>query len=515
MKHTIKITLFALLGAVTIGIVHLILGVADAASAASSIAEQVISPAEYARRRFLIYTCIVSGGLLGGLIYSISRNRGFVVPKHYLFQDGDNQFFKLGLGTFADMLVGLGGSILIFLLVPYTGDQDLITTLVQNVGTITEASSLLKVVALALVGGFAGISLFDEAAKRLTHQIEELDLTIQNNRERIHQINDTSAREAEIQYLLSPLLDVTIGPLKPEQEQILIQKIASASINTRNWVFTQVQRTVDSQWIMGEPEKSLTDSEVKARRALFKQLIVPFQALVRAAEVDQGKDASNHDRYLHRYLAHIAFCQEQMATAYARSGATDEALMNWRLAQDNLAQAVQVRDAVQSETGRRSPTAGTQFALSQVDRNDAKNLFWHYELHQVLCSYKMSDMQQAEATLNKLQPFWQMKSFLLPSLFKNLDFEFLAWLKRHVASQEVLLTLNDILAAEATGIDFHPGHSTGSQRDPEDDRSFMAAGISRRNGRHSHLEGELDIPGLNDMGNGHTLSQRDFDDGHA
>lgn len=318
MKLNSRIIGLVLFGALSINVVHAALGLALKPPIINSFIIGQTNIPQNINARAIVYACIIFGGLLGGLIYSISRNQGFVIPKRYMFKDGDNEFWKLGLGTFADMLVGLGGGILIFLLVPYTGDNDLITTLIQNVGKDAEASSLLKVIALTLVGGFAGISLFDEAAKRITRKVdelnttvEELDATAKDNRKQIDDIADGATQEAEIQFLLSPLLDPSISQLNSEQLEELKKSIISAPINVQNWVFSQTQNACNQYWIMG---RNLNVADVETNRELFEQLILPFQALVQAAKLKQ-KETGYLDAYMHRYLAHIAFCQQQIAAA--------------------------------------------------------------------------------------------------------------------------------------------------------------------------------------------------------
>ena len=414
MKYFLKLVLLALLGALVLNLAHIGFEAATAPATSAPLLLGQTNPSKpivgYARA--VIYFCIIFGGLLGGFIYSISRNRGFVIPKRYSFKDGDNEFLKLGLGTFADMLVGLGGGILIFLLVPYAGEGDLITTLIESMGTTTEASSLLKVIALALIGGFAGISLFDEAAKRITRQIEEVGETARVNGEKLKDIGIATTREAEIQFLLSPLLDPTISPLNLKQQQALEKAIIDAPINVRNWVFSQAQSSLDNYWLMGQKGEQLSEADVETYRELFKQLILPFDALVQAAKKDQ-QETGHPDSYLHRYFAHIAFCQQQIAAADEILEASPEARRNWKLAEENLKEAVKIRNEI-----------------SKKEIDGSEELFWHYELHLLLCHYKLNNLERAEEELKNIRSTWLRKEpGVLAGLLENLDSSFLEWVR--------------------------------------------------------------------------------------
>jgi len=478
MKNSRSLRFFAIFSASCIA--HITIIAIDPVTAMLLMA-QTSSSSVTGESRIFIYFCILFGGLLGGFIYSISQNRGFVLPNRYSMKDGENnEFSKVGLGTLADMLVGVGGGILIFLLVPYAGDGDLITTLAKNLGTETEASSLLKVIALALIGGFAGISLFDEASKRIAHQVQQLEVTATTAAaiagDNTRRINDwetattaAATQEEGIQFFLSPLLDPSISPLKTEQARELVEQIIGAPTNIRNWVFSQAQDALDTYWLMGQAEEQIATADVETNREFFKQLILPFEALVQAAEKEQ-RETNNVDRYLHRYFAHIAFCQQQIAVGSEVLGINGEALSNWLLAEENLTKAIQNRR----------------------DIRDLQELFWHYEIYRSLCYYKLGNEAKAKEELKSIKSTWLGKSSgVLAKLLKSLDRTFIQWVQtidsklvsaslaptgnRSPSSSQREDSIHDTKMHESKNSEFgnENGHRVPSQRDEDEDHSWQ------------------------------------------
>jgi ribosomal protein S20 len=97
---------------------------------------------------------------------------------------------------------------------------------------------------------------------------------------------------------------------------------------------------------------------------------------------------------------------------------TDEANKYWKLAAENLTEAIKIRDQ-------------TDFNKDSLDTGDPQEAFWHYELHRLLCYYKLDrDKKRAEDELKTIKKTWLNKTDgVLASLFKTLDKEFIEWIK--------------------------------------------------------------------------------------
>jgi hypothetical protein len=294
---------------------ELVLGIAVVVGFASAgVASSNLAPLEQSLLKYVVYLSVLIGGALGGLIYSISRNRGFVVPHWDLQSTEDNllpstssiessanparetktgiapTYTKYDLGTFADILVGIGGGIIIFNLVPQ-GDTDLFEGLLNAAtdptkpnGLGTVVSQLMKILAISLIGGFAGISLFDEAAKRISRQLEDSKVEILTNRGKIQQLQQNDQQESDIQFLLNPLVDPSLGPLSETQKDALKSSVIKAPLNVRNKVFERLQKAYDSNSISGTGKEFLDEADIQTRMTLQEGLLAGFDALITASE---------------------------------------------------------------------------------------------------------------------------------------------------------------------------------------------------------------------------------------
>ncbi|MBD3887335.1 hypothetical protein IFO70_37815 [Phormidium tenue FACHB-886] len=146
MKLHSSTFLFVLFGVFVFVVAHSTIA-ADLVTEMPLIAQTNLARAT-AGLRTIISFCIIFGGLLTRF-----KNQGFVLPGRYFTRDGENKFSKVRLDILADLLVGVGGGIFIFLLVPDAGDDDLIIIHVKDMGTEIEASFLPRVIALAPIEG--------------------------------------------------------------------------------------------------------------------------------------------------------------------------------------------------------------------------------------------------------------------------------------------------------------------------------------------------------------------------
>jgi hypothetical protein len=323
--------------------------------------------------RYAAYFSVLLGGAGGGLIYSISRNRGAVIP-HIVrrrTEEGVHTYVTLNLGFLAEILIGMGGGVIIFNLVPSNAQSDLFTSLLDSSCSWGTALSLLmKILALALIGGFAGISLFDEAAKRFNRELEEVRNQASSARGEVERLQHTAHQETELQYLLSSLIDPTLPPLSQGQEDKLLQLVVDAPLNLRNKVFERCQRAHSDQ-LLPMDGTALAPDQVNSRVSLQKQLLTAFDALIAAADEQERKGAGT-DAQKHRYLAHRGFIHNQVAMGCELMGESSNALPHWRQAEDNLDLAIQLRDRSASD----------------------RNRFWHYNLDRMLARYRLGREQE-------------------------------------------------------------------------------------------------------------------------
>ncbi|KAF0654813.1 hypothetical protein L107_02062 [Cyanobium sp. Copco_Reservoir_LC18] len=383
--------------------------------------------------RYVIYLSVLIGGGLGGFIYSISRNRGFIVP-HWVAheveaqsglvpQGGDgalrhaprgstttkSTYTKYDLGTLADIIVGVGGGIIIFNLVPQVGDSDLFESLLNQRANLGSAvSEVMKILALSLIGGFAGISLFDEAAKRISRQLEETQTDVIFNRGKIQELQKNDRQESDIQFLLGPLLDPSLQPLSDSQNDALRGHVLKAPLNIRNMVFDRLQKAHDGHQITGKDAALLDDAEIETRMTLQQGLLAGFDALIDAAR-EQARTGAGDDAFLHRYLAHRGFVHLQLGAGSERlAGLAGKASQHWREAEDSLTQAIDLRD-----------------------RNAAdRQMYWHYSLQRMVARFKLGDTAPIEAEIKQpeVQPWLRKSRGIVHAVLKTLPEDFVSFL---------------------------------------------------------------------------------------
>lgn len=356
--------------------------------------------------RYVIYGSVLLGGALGGFIYSVSRHRGFVVP-HWVSQPIHT---KYDLGTLADIVVGIGGGIIIFNLVPQSSDSDLFESLLNRPASLgTAVSTVMKITALSLIGGFAGISLFDEAAKRISRQLEDTQAELLLNRGRIQELQNNDRQESDIQFLLSPLLDPSLQPLTDTQNEALQAHLLQAPLHLRNKVFERLQRAHDGHLITGSDAAALPAAEIETRLALQQGLLPGFEALIAAARQPKDSGASE-DAFLHRYLAHRGFVHLQLGAGGERlGGSAGPPVRHWREAEESLALAIDLRDR------------------SAADRQ----MYWHYSLQRMVARFKLGDTDAIQAELDQPEvKQWLAKSpGIIHAIIKSLPLDFVTFLR--------------------------------------------------------------------------------------
>lgn len=384
--------------------------------------------------RYVIYLSVLIGGALGGFIYSVSRHRGFIIP-HWVTQQTEGQadlelqsgeglvrpaprsnpsekstYTKYDLGTVADIVVGIGGGIIIFNLVPQGGDSDLFESLLnQPVSLGTAVSTVMKILALSLIGGFAGISLFDEAAKRVSRQLEDTQTQVLVNRGKIQELQKNDQQESDIQFLLSPLVDPSLQPLSDSQNEALHAHVLQAPLNIRNKVFERLQKAHDSHLLTGSDAGSLSGPEIETRLTLQQGLLAGFDALIAAAK-EQKRTGGADDAFLHRYLAHRGFVHLQLGAGGERLGGPGgNPSRHWREAEESLTQAIDLRD------------------LSAADRQ----MYWHYSLQRMVARFKLGNTDPIKAEINQPEVMqWLSKSRgIVHAVLKSMPEDFVAFLR--------------------------------------------------------------------------------------
>jgi hypothetical protein len=347
------------------------------------------------------YLLIVIGGALGGLIYGITQHHGAVMPHQVSLMEGEDlrKYVKWNLGFFQDMLVGIGGGIIVFSLIPQVGNNALFEELLIDCPSMgTAAETLLKISSLSLIGGFAGISLFSEAAKRINMQVvDQIKAQTNAQGQLITAIKEDNAQESEIRLILNRVVDPSIGLLSPSEAERLRQAILKAPIQVRNMVFEKSQQSLQTNRILGVSDL-LGTPEIQAKLTQLESLLPVFKDLEDAARQENpafnganvngaNVNGAHGDVNLHRYVAHQGFVHKQLAIGHSLLGEEGQASQDLIDADRLLTEAITLRDAPRSEAITRE--------------------FWHYGLDRAFSRFRLGQVPRAQEDLTAPQArFW-------------------------------------------------------------------------------------------------------------
>lgn len=227
-----------------------------------------------------LYWMISLSGMFGGLLYGI-RDKHLVLPHRYEESKND-----INPGLLTDLLFGLAGGFIIFLVVPGTFD-------------FKPGWEAIKVLAIAVVGGYGGRAIVQ---KVLEQNVRQLEADIQ----KIQKQNKT---DADALALVAQHLDAD-PDTPPVSEKKLREVIAGSSARTRVEIFDQARQY-------------RKDLRTKAQRDDIPRVIPVFEGLIEADK--EGKYHRNHSQL-----------------AYALK---DQNQPDWVRAREELNQAIHVRDA--------------------------------------------------------------------------------------------------------------------------------------------------------------------------
>lgn len=224
---------------------------------------------------------IALAGAFGGLVYSL-QNNVMVFP----FRDGEH---RINLGFLANLLFGIAGAIVIFLIVP--GD------FMFDYRAGFNSSDFIKSIATAIIGGYGGLALVNSVFnKSLTGEI----------REEIKQgMSHQKVIDEEVLSAADNLLSVGNAPDMTERE--FSSKLKEASPTARMVVMNMAKQVRTENW--------------RDNKAQMERSIPVFHALT---EADQAES--------HRAYGQLAFALKERA------------IPDYQAALDNLNKAIAIRN---------------------------------------------------------------------------------------------------------------------------------------------------------------------------
>jgi hypothetical protein len=205
---------------------------------------------------FRLWLLLTTFGAFGGLLVSMYYERLYLPRRH--------KNCSLDLGVISDCLFGAAGAVIVFLVVPGAFD-------------LTTDFNVMKVVATAIVGGFAGRALVESVASKTLKDVDAL-----------RQERDELKEGA----IAIEMLDRQLDPDgEPPDENALKEAITSSSERIRTFVFREARRFQTETFDAGKQQQMLKVKPV-------------YEALI---------DADKEDVYYrnHAQLGYLAMYREE------------------------------------------------------------------------------------------------------------------------------------------------------------------------------------------------------------
>jgi hypothetical protein len=291
---------------------------------------------------------VVVAGEFGGLLYAIQDNK-IVLPSIKYITEEDVFSHKnikicegINLGVLSDLLFGVGGGLLIFLVTPGVPDS------AENFG-------MIKLISLAIVGGYSGQVLIkkvaDKSMEAMAEKTEKLEKDINN----IQEIKDNDQEAYKMFY---KIID---GKEIGNEEIRRALKNVSPSVNLRGFTLLDERRKelvfkiIDNR---NAPEVNLKSAREKLR------LFIPL--LEEIINAEEGYDARETNLYLHYHYASLAYLYK------------DQDNPNWKSALFYTKKAIDI--------------------YRKKDSSIPKT----YMLNKLICHINMNDKEQAESCFKEL-----------------------------------------------------------------------------------------------------------------
>lgn len=238
-----------------------------------------------------VFLIVTVSGAFGGLLYT-ARESGIELPH----RDPDNSHIWK-LGWVSDCAYGVAGGYVVFLILP---------TDFGNAATILSDSKVfgfIKIIALALVGGYGGRSLVDRALANIAKDAEEAKKTAQETKQQMSQMQELDTRAMA---LVSQQFDEN-----SDAQDVLELKeaVKAASLRARFDIFKEARAVRQENW--------------KKNPSLMERSIPVFEALIENTAGEQ----------YHRTHAQLGYALK------------DKTQPDWQRAYEELNKAIELRDA--------------------------------------------------------------------------------------------------------------------------------------------------------------------------
>jgi hypothetical protein len=295
-----------------------------AGACAFSLINPIMLP-NYFKPGVSFFFLITTSGALGGILYS-TKDRLIEVPHHE-----NKDLNKISLGYFADILGGIGGAYIIFMVLPYEFHQVLPSDTFKEANKyITEFEqirSLIQIIAVSMIGGYSGRALIEVVQSNLLKDVKQ----VAEKQDNLEAELRTASTTRSISYKI--IEDPKHPPSESEVKQ-LKEGLSKAMSSTRSDVFYRALSTrekyaielismldtIKPEGFTRETFFEIINDSANAKK--FREVgdtmeatIVIFKSLVETIPAESDSDESS---MLHRYHGQLAYAMKDLLYCQAQ-----------------------------------------------------------------------------------------------------------------------------------------------------------------------------------------------------
>lgn len=238
-----------------------------------------------------LYFLLAAIGAIGGLLFGI-RDRRLELPRYIKAQreDDSQKGGYIQLGVIADLIFGIAGGYVIFLILPSIPDTN-------------DLWGLIKIVALSLIGGYSGRAVVEKVASDQLKQTEEKVSVLERK------LTKSEERDANSENALRVLYQVINHKRDFELKEIVEAfHNVPGNILVHGFGMAEAARTQITGELLAHEKSSKPEIDKIKEGLLF---FVPLIQAIITVEEDSQKPINR--KYIHFHYASLAYLYKDIA----------------------------------------------------------------------------------------------------------------------------------------------------------------------------------------------------------
>lgn len=228
---------------------------------------------------------ILFSGMLGGLLYSIQDEKKIMLP---VIRKETNIIIELGI--IHDVLFGISGGLLIFLLVP-------------EFPSTGNSWGMIKLISLAIAGGYSGRVLTQKVADK---NVEKLAKEVKEASKEINDIKQTDEADQEAHRIFSLILDEEF--IESDAIRAAIENVSQMTVINGFELLNERRKRLAYSLIETESAKG-PHSKIELIKKKFEPLIPLLEAIIDKEEkiFRECGNRKNRLSFLHLHYSSLAY----------------------------------------------------------------------------------------------------------------------------------------------------------------------------------------------------------------